>query len=135
MPRKFTLDDDEFDIPSIDWLELNWGGAANRNLAREIGFQEQFRKLFRFTFSNLRSVPAENPGLNPIRLSLSVRAGVLKTYVLLTVSIAEGALSALGEERNLGRREGELYDRTFGQLLGVWKENEEPRPEVAAIWD
>jgi hypothetical protein len=59
----------------------------------------------------------------------------VKTYVLLAVSIAEGALAALGEERHLGRRPGELYQKTFGQLLEVWKDGDNPRDEVAEIWE
>jgi hypothetical protein len=135
MPRIFSLANPEFEIPSINHLELEWAGAAQGDLARQIGFQDQFRRLFRYIFLNLQSVPGERPNWNPRPLALSVRAGAIKTYVLLSVSIAEGALAALGEERNLGRREGELFQRTFGGLLTAWEENGRPRAEVANIWE
>lgn len=135
MTRIFSLANPEFEIPSINHLELEWAGAAQGDLARQIGFQDQFRQLFRHLFQNLQSVPTENPGWNPIPISLSVRAGAVKTYVLLSVSIAEGALAALGEERGLGRREGELFQKTFGPLLTAWEEDGQPRPEVDDIWE
>ena len=76
------------------------------------------------------------PKVIPIgRRALSICAGAIKSYGLLTASIAEGALAALGEERNLGNRQGELFQRTFGRLLDAWKENNLPRSEVAIIWD
>lgn len=135
MARVFSLAVDEFEIPSIHHLELEWAGAAHEQLARQIGFQDQFRRLYRHIFLQLQSVPADRRNLPPMPLSLSVRAGAIKAYVLLTVSIAEGALAALGDERGLGARPGELYQRTFGQLLSAWVENSVPRPEVAEIWD
>ncbi len=135
MPRIFSLANPEFEIPSISHLELEWAGAAQEDLARQIGFQDQFRRLYRHIFLSLQSVPAENPDWNPRPLALSVRAGAIKTYVLLSVSIAEGALAALGEERNLGRRNGDLFQRTFGSLLAAWEENGQPRPEVADVWE
>lgn len=135
MRRIFTLENPEFDIPSVHHLEMEWEGAAHRDLARQIAFQDQFRQLYQHVFLNLESVPASSPSLRAIPLALSARAGAIKTYVLLSVSIAEGALAALGEERGLGRQDGELFKKPFGGLLAVWEENGRPRPEVAEIWE
>ena len=135
MARRFSLREPLFDIPTINYLEMEWAGAAEKSLAREIGFQDQFRQLYRHLFTNLESVPADNPDWALRPLSLSVRAGAIKTYVLLSVSIAEGALSALGEEHGLGRRAGDLYRKPFGALLGAWSDGDVPRAEVAGIWD
>lgn len=135
MSRFFSLANPEFEIPPVNHLEMEWAGAAHGDLARQIGFQDQFRQLFRHVFLNLQSVPSESPDWSPRPLSLSVRAGAVKTYVLLSVSIAEGALAALGEERQLGRREGRLFQMTFGELLRAWEEDGRPRPEITGIWD
>ena len=134
MPRIFSLAEPVFDIPMVNHLELEWAGAAHEELARQIGFQDQFRQLYRHIFMSLQSVPQENSDWRPRPLALSARAGAIKTYVLLTVSIAEGALAALGEERQLGRREGELSENIC-QLLDAWQVDDQPRLEVAGIWD
>ena len=135
MPRILSFANAEFEIPSINHLELEWAGAAQGELARQIGFQDQFRQLFRHVFESLQSVPSENPDWNPRPLAFSARAGAIKTYVLLSVSISEGALAALGEERQLGRREGDLFQKTFGALLTAWEQDGRPRAEIADIWD
>lgn len=132
--RRFSLRNPDFDISPIHHLELEWAGAAHQPLARQLGFQVQFAQFFKHLLENLQSVPAENPGWRPVALSLSIRAGAIRTYVLLAVSIAEAALAALGEERGLGRRSGELYERAFGGLLKAWEDNGQPRQEVAEIW-
>jgi hypothetical protein len=132
--RRFTLANPDFEIPSIHHLEWEWAGAAHTALARQLGFQVQFAEFFKYLLSNLQSVPADHPDWRPSPLSLSVRAGAVRTYVLLAVSIAEAALAALGEERNLGRRRGELFERTYGGLLKAWEDSGEPRPEIRSIW-
>ena len=132
--RRFSLNNPDFEISPIHHLELEWSGAAHQSLARQLGFQVQFAQFLRHLLDNLQSVPVEHLDWRPMSLSLSVRAGAVRTYVLLAVSIAEAALAALGEERGLGRRPGELYDKTFGGLLKVWEDNGQPRQEVAAIW-
>ena len=133
--RIFSLRDSEFEIRPIHHLELEWAGVANQELARQIGFQIQFSQFFRHLLENLQSAPVEHPDWQPVPLSLSLRAGAIRTFVLLTVSIAEAALAALGEERGLGRKPNEIFDRTFGQLLNAWRHEGQPRPEIAEIWD
>lgn len=135
MARRFSLNNPDYEIPIIGHLELEWAGAAHQELARQIGFQDQFRQLFKHLYQNLQSVPSDNPEWIPRPLSLSVRAGAVKTYVLLTVSIAEGALAALGEERGLGKKKGELYGRMFGGLLSAWELDGAPHNDVIGIWE
>jgi hypothetical protein len=132
--RRFSLADPDFEIPPIHHLELEWAGASHTDLARQIGFQDQFRQFFRYLLGNLQSCPTKSPEWSPQSLSLSLRAGAIRTYMLLSVSIAEGALAALGEERKLGKKPGELYQRTFGSLLAAWEKNGQPRSEVEVIW-
>lgn len=132
--RRFSLANPDFEIPPIDYLELEWAGAADRPLARQLGFQTQFARFFEHLLHNLQSVPSETPNWQPTPLDLSLRAGVICTYVLLTVSIAEAALAALGEERRLGRRAGALYGQTFGALLDSWCAAGQPKEEIADIW-
>ena len=132
--RRFSLANPDFEIPPIDQLELEWAGAADRSLARQLGFQVQFAQFFEHLLRNLQSVPSETPNWRPTPLDLSLRAGVIRTYVLLTVSVAEAALAVLGERRQLGRRRDDLYNRTFGALLEVWRSDGQPRQEIEAIW-
>ncbi|MGO1003241.1 hypothetical protein [Lysobacter sp. CA196] len=133
--RRYSLNNPDFDISPIHQLELEWAGAAHQALARQLGFQVQFAQFFKHLLENLQSVPVDHPDWQPMGLSLSVRSGAIRTYVLLAVSIAEAALAALGEERGYGRRPNELYARTFGGLLKAWEDNGQPRPEIANIWD
>lgn len=132
--RRFSLNNPDFEISPIHHLELEWAGATHQSLARQLGFQVQFAQFFKHLLENLQSVPTQNPDWRPVALSLSVRAGAVRTYALLAVSIAEAALAALGEERGLGRRPGELYDRTFGALLKAWEDDGQPPQEMVAIW-
>lgn len=133
--RRFSLANPDFTIPSISHLELEWAGAAHTALAQQLGFQVQFAEFFKHLLDNLQSVPAEHLDCRPSPLSLSVRAGAIRMYVLLAVSIAEAALAALGEERGLGRRPGELFERPYGGLLKAWENSGEPHPEIQSIWN
>jgi hypothetical protein len=130
--RRFFLSNPDFEVPSNQGLVFNWS-ALDTELAYQIAFQQQFLRFYKHLLENLQSVPSENPEWAPRQLSLSLRAGAVKTYVLIGVSIAEAALFGLAVRRGLGTR-NQLRRHTYGQLLGVWSEEGEPRPEVQEIW-
>ena len=134
--RRFALRNPDFDVSRKDALLVRWVGLANHDTAVQLAYQEQYLEFQRHLLENLQSAPAENPDWRPRPLALSLRAGAIKAYVLSAVAILDAALAAFGTARGVQRREGEdLYDLTFGQLLGRWGPDGAPREEIAPIWD
>ncbi len=130
--RIFSLANGEFQVPAAGALEFGWV-ALESDIRSQLAFQEQFLLFFRHLYQNLQSVPIENPHWNPIPLSLSLKAGALKTYVLAAVAIIEGALAELAAIRGLGEREM-LHRKTFGSLLRGVEESAALRAEFEPIW-
>lgn len=130
--RRFFLQDPDFEIPSTDGLVFRWS-ALDDELAYQIAYQEQFLRFQQHLLTNLQSVPSENPDWAATSLSLSLRAGAIKTCTLLAVSIAEGALLGLAIQRELGTWE-QLHHKTYGQLLQFW-DTEERRETLGAHWN
>ena len=131
-PRIFSLANQTFDVPAAGGLQFGWAELPN-DIGVQIAFQQQFLEFFRFLYSNLQSVPEQNPNLAPMQLSLSLRAGALKTYVLAAVSIMEGAIAEMAADRQLGAREV-LHRYPFGRLLGVLGDSAPVRQEFDPIW-
>ena len=133
MRRNYHLNEPDFDMPVAD-IE-RWSGLNDKGVADQVAFQEQFLQFFRHLLENIQSVPSGSSGFQPTRLSLSVRAGAIKSYVLTAVSIIEGALMCHALKRGLAD-EDRLKRATYGQLLGIWADDDgDPLPEVAPIWD
>lgn len=131
--RKFSLRNPDFEIPSSGGLIFRWAGL-DMEIANQLAFEEQYLRFHKHLLENLQSVPSESPDFNPSPLSLSIRAGAIKSYIIFATSLLEGALAALGERRGFAREPGSLYKKTFGGLLTIWKDGEIPKHEVAPIW-
>ncbi|MGD9598801.1 MAG: hypothetical protein AB7V24_10280 [Steroidobacteraceae bacterium] len=114
-------------------LMFRWSGIDNE-MTVQLAYQEQFLRFFRHLLENLQHSSVENPAWASMPLSLSLRAGAIKAYVQCVVSILEGALAAAGARVGLPGANN-FHRMAYGQLLGAWARDNQPRPEVAAIWD
>ena len=133
MARIFSLRNEVFEVPVAMGLHFGWAGI-DHEVGSQIAFQEQFLSFYRFLYENIQSVPQENPHFAPRPISLSLRAGALKAYVLTATSIIEGALAELLANRGVQNREA-LHRRTFGQLLGIIERNEQLLESFNEIWE
>lgn len=131
--RTFTLNNPNFDIPASGGLLFRWAGL-DMEIAHQLAFEEQYLQFQRHLLENLQSIPAGNTTYKPSKLSLSVRAGAVKSYIVFACSIIEGALAAWGESLGLTSSPGSLYKQTLGGLLRSWECGGKPRSEVAPIW-
>ena len=132
--RTFTLRNPEFEVPLNLGLLFRWGGVVRHDVAVQLAYQEQYLQFQRHLLENLQSTSLEHPDWHPIALSLSLRAGAIKTYVISAVAVLEGALAGFGGARQICANPDDLYDLTFGQLLGRWSNNGIPRSEIEPIW-
>ncbi len=66
------------------------------------------------------------------QIGLSVRAGAVKSCILMCGSIAEASLRAHAEKRQY-KLHARPNMRTFGNILLAWKSGGNPRPEIASI--
>jgi hypothetical protein len=115
---------------------FRWGHLPN-DIAHAIAYEEQY--LF-FQFEMLEKLHfteqgqlANKPWIRP--LGLSVRAGTIKAAILVSASICEAVLRALGEARQYDLPKNARH-RTMGKVLEAWQDaNENPFPDVAPIWD
>lgn len=133
--RTFTLRNPEFDVPPNLGLLFRWGGTVRHDVAVQLAYQEQYLQFQRHLLENLQSTSVEHPDWHPIALSLSLRAGAIKTYVISAVAVLEGALAGFGAARQISANPDDLYDLTFGQLLRRWSNDGTPRAEIAPIWE
>lgn len=132
MPRRFFLEPAEYEVRAIGELRWEWRNVPDRGALNLIAVEAQYLEFHRYLLESLRHRHVN--GGDAIRIGLSVRAGALKSAILLSASIAEAALRAHAERRayplpNNPRR------RTFGRVLAAWQlPDETPRPDLAAIW-
>ena len=134
MPRRiFSLRDPYFEIPRQVGLEFGWGKLNTWGVRDHVAYQEQFLHFFRYLFDNLQSNPEEHPDWRPMALSLSLRAGAIKVYVLSAVSILEGALAELAAHAGMGEANA-LHRRSFGAILDLIESNNAMRAEFEPVW-
>jgi hypothetical protein len=134
MPRRFfSLRDPYFDIPRQAGLAFGWG-KLSWPVMEHVAYQEQFLHFFRYLFDNLQSNPEENADWKPMPLSLSLRAGAIKVYVLSAVAILEGALAELAAQAGIGEAD-KLYRRSFGAILDLIETNNAMRAEFEPVWE
>jgi hypothetical protein len=132
MPRHFSLNPAEYQIPAIDELRWEWRNVPDADARNVIAVEAQYLEFHRYLLESLRH--RDVAGGYPIPLGLSVRAGALKTATLVCASIAEAALRAHAERRGYQLPPNARH-RTFGKVLGAWQlPDETPRAEVAAVW-
>lgn len=132
MPRHFSLDPAEYQVPAIDELRWEWRNIPDADARNVIAVEAQYLDFHRYLLGSLRHRDAAGGAAIP--LGLSVRAGALKTATLVCASIAEAALRAHAERRGYALPPNPRH-RTFGKVLGAWQEADgAPRAEVAAIW-
>jgi hypothetical protein len=135
MAVDFIFEQPTFDIPTKEFLRNEWSNVPNKNIVDVVAGEEQYLIFQRFLLENLyhtkegcqHSPPYKHP------LGLNVRAGAVKAAILLTASIAEAVLRAHAEKRNFQWKDKEEH-RTFGKVLNVWKQNNQPHPDISEIW-
>lgn len=132
--RIFSLRNDHNDIRHAGVAAFRWG-ALDPEIAHQIGFEEQYLEFHRYLLENLQSVPEENPHYAPRPISLSLRAGAIKAYVVFACSIIEGVLANWGKHLAISNRPDQLSNKPFGGLLKAWCVEEKPRDEIAPIWN
>jgi hypothetical protein len=69
-----------------------------------------------------------------IPIGLSVRAGAVKTAVMICGSIIEAVLRAHAEKRGI-KLDKEPNRRTLGNVIYSWKKNEQQFSVIAPIWE
>jgi hypothetical protein len=133
MPRYFTLDPAQYQIPSIDGLRWEWRHVPDNAARNVIAVEAQYLDFHRYLLGSLRHRDVAGGGM-PMPLGLSVRAGALKSATLIGASIAEAALRSHAEKRGYPLPPNPRH-RTFGKVLGAWQEDDDtPRTEIAPIW-
>ena len=133
MPRKFSLNPDQYDTPSIDAMRYEWRNIPDFQARNVIAVESQYLAFHHYLLDSLRHQALDATDAIPI--GLSVRAGALKTATLLCASIAEAALRAHAEARNYNLPP-DLRKRTFGMVLRAWQlPGNVPHADVAPIWD
>lgn len=133
MPRRFSLNPDQYDTPSIDALRQEWRNIPDPQARNVIAVEAQYLAFHHYLINSLRHQAID--GGDAIPIGLSVRAGALKTATLLCASVAEAALRAHAEARNYQLPPDPLR-RTFGRVLKAWQlPDGPPHADIAPIWD
>ena len=131
--RIFSLRQPRYEIPPAVGFVFRWAGLP-MEIAQQLAFEEQYLQFQKYLLQNLQSVPQENPNWVPMSLSLSIRAGAVKAYVVFAASIVEGALAAWGERIGVAGQ-GQLLSKPLGAVLRAWElDDGQPREEIAAVW-
>lgn len=132
MPRKFFFEPETHEIPPLHLLRSDWKNIPDIGARQAIAIEFQY---LRFQAIVLKNVRHAQPGtIEGFPLGLSVRAGALKSAILLVGSIAEAALRAHAEKR--GIKLSEVPEkRTFGHVLYAWKNDSKHFPSIQEIWD
>lgn len=133
--REFSLKDSCFEVPSTLGLSFCWANLCDQELASQVCFQEQFLRFFRYMLENLQSRECGKNWQQPLPLSLSLRAGAIKFYVLSVASLAEAVLASVAETRKYTKLPKEVHHRTFGKVLEAWKYSGAPQRDIAPFWD
>lgn len=133
MPRKFIIQPDEIEIPSVSYFRNEWRNIPDPAARDAIAVENQYLYFHEHLLSNLKhQKPCQT--MQPIPLGLSVRAGAVKSAILICASIVEAALRAHSERRKY-KLKNDPHRRTFGNVLGSWQdEDKTPKPEVIGIW-
>ena len=121
MSRSYSLRQPEHEVTSADVYIFSWGDLEDADVVSHLCFQNQFLDFFRYVIDNLQSRPINSPNASPMPLKYALRAGALKAYVQLAVSILEGALAELAVKRDPEKR-SKLHKLSFGALLQFWYE-------------
>lgn len=133
MARRFSFDPEEFSVSSIENFRGQWANVPDTEARNVIAVESQYLEFHQYLIEGVRHEPLE--GGDRIRIGLSVRAGAIKTAILICASIAEAALRAHAEARGYDLPRSSRA-KTFGRVLGAWQQqNRNPHPDVAPIWD
>lgn len=133
MPRIFTLDPSEYTVPSISSYRIRWQNIPDEEAKNIIAIENQYLNFHVYLLKSLRH-KAPTGASAPIGIGLSVRAGALKTALLICGSIAEAALRSHAEKRNYPLPPI-LHRRTFGTVLKAWCDKKgNPHEDLKTIW-
>jgi hypothetical protein len=136
MAVDFYFNDPTIELPPLARLQLVWAEVPDESLRQMIIAEHQYLHFHRFMLQRLYCTApgrlAQKPWEQP--LGLSVRAGAIKAMILLTSSIVEAALMSHAVERGYNLP-AQVHRRTFGKVLEAWRVDDQPRPDVAGIWD
>jgi hypothetical protein len=133
-PRIFSIRRIPFTVPHAQSFHFTWLPAFDWEVGVQLSYQQQFLEFFRFLIHNIESVPEKNQDWAPLALSLSLRAGAVKTYVIAAASMVEGVLLEILFRRKMLERDSATR-MTFGRVLDVIDKNAELKAEFADVWD
>lgn len=138
MPVDFFFDPPSYSIPKIGVLaDFKWEHVPDREIAKVVAAEEQYLGFHLYMLGSLRFTEPGRVASPPYAypLGLSVRAGAVKAAVLLAASICEAVLRSHAEKRDYALNP-DPKKRTFGNVLGAWKDAAgAPYPDVAPIWE
>jgi hypothetical protein len=117
----FLFEQPEYTIPSIANLKSDWANIADTTIRKFIATENQYLTFHRhMILGQLKFKKSETD--TPSNLILSVRAGAIKSAILMGVSIIEAALR-FHFEANGGNGNG----AGLGKILRLWPEQGLPR--------
>lgn len=125
-----------FDLPNVKPLQAFRWGHLPQQVAYSVAAEEQYLKFHLLLLERLRFTAAGGVAtkLWSKPIDFTVRAGSIKSAVLLSASIAEAVLRALAEARAYELPRNPNH-RTMGKILGAWQNADKtPKAELMPVW-
>lgn len=133
MSFDLLFDSPTFDIPTVAQFERDWRNVPTPTVRKIVAREHQFLFFQARLLDQLRHTTPGNAGSPPSAhaLGLNLRAGFVKTALLLVASICEAVLRDHAESR--GYSFPANRQRTFGVVLQVWRGKADVRPIYADL--
>lgn len=126
-----------FISPTLAEIRSYWTRIPQDDVREMIAVEHQQLYLLGHLLAHLhftQSGQANNPPYTQ-QLNLSLRAGMVKSTVLIAASIVEAALRSHAEARGYKLHKKE-FKRTFGNTINAWEKCGQGIPrELSDIWD
>lgn len=135
MPRRFLIDPEDHEIPSLDHYRQHWSNLPSTaqfitwRAKDQICATNQYFDFHRLLLDRVKHRHAEEDW-QPMPLSLSVRAGALRAAVLIGVSVIEAAIRMHAEHRRIA---GLGNKPTYGRVLRCWLDDPTHSPALAPV--
>ena len=141
MARDFFFQPATCDIKTLDFIKEQWTNVPTDAVRKHVAEENQYLYFLHHQLQACYTTPEGQLKEQPYKtkLGLSVRAGVIKSFMLIVASISEAVLRDHAEIRGY-RLAPEQHKRGFGNILHAWtfkkkKKPRAPRAEIEKIWD